>query len=150
MPRSLRVATLIVCTLLWLSGCAWMLLHYFFQVSTDFGPGPNPWEPFAIRVHGVIAIATVFLLGWITSRHIIQTWHVRWNHVSGIVLTIVCLVQILSGYSLYYLADAQLQIPVAVLHQVIGVSAIIFSLVHWHRPSRSDRNRGQVLPQPRQ
>ena len=133
MSRSLRTATLLVCALHALSGCVWMVLHYFFQIDTAFGPGPNPWEPVAMRIHGGIAVAMVFLLGWLTSRHIIEAWNVRWNHTSGMVLSIVCLLQILSGYALYYLADAQLQSGVAVVHQVVGVSAIVIALLHWHR-----------------
>lgn len=152
MSRSLRTSTLLVCALLAVSGCIWMVLHYFFQVDTAFGRGPNPWEPFTIRIHGVIAVATVFMLGWITSRHIIETWQVKWNHISGIVLSLVCLLQILTGYALYYLADAQLQSAVAVIHQVIGASAIACALVHWHRPSRarSDSTIDRAPPHPRE
>jgi hypothetical protein len=150
MSRSLRTTTLIVCTLLWLTGCIWIVLHYFFSIDTVFGSGPNPWESLTIRIHGVIAIATVFMLGWISARHIVEAWNVRRMHVSGIVLSSVCALQVLSGYALYYLPDALLQSSVGVVHQVIGGAAIVFALAHWHRASRrrSKSIAAAVPPQP--
>jgi hypothetical protein len=133
MSPALRINTLVVCALLWLSGCIWMALHYFFQASTQFGPGPNPWEPVAIRVHGIVAISTVFLFGWIASRHVYIGWYRRRNRVSGIALSSICVLLVLSGYALYYLPDDQLRNGSALLHQVLGVAAIIFALAHWRR-----------------
>lgn len=136
MPRSLRTVTLLVCALLWLSGSVWMLLHYFFPVVTEFGPSPNPWEPFIIRLHGILAVGTVFLLGWIASRHISEAWSLRRNQVSGIVLSSVCAVLVLSGYALYYLADDRARNGSAVVHQILGVGAVVFALTHWRRLSQ--------------
>ena len=41
-------------TLLWLSGAAWLLLHYYGQVTGEFGPETNPLEPWFLRVHGLV------------------------------------------------------------------------------------------------
>ena len=52
MPISLRRLIYTLCTLLWLSGCVWLIVHFFFPVTTQFGPAPNPLEPWLLRVHG--------------------------------------------------------------------------------------------------
>jgi hypothetical protein len=131
MSRPLRAATLVICALLWLSGALWMILHYLYPGSTDFGPAPNRWEPLTIRLHGVLAIATIFLLGWITSRHITHTWYQHRNRISGIALSGACAILVISGYALYYLVDDQARYAVAILHEILGASAITFALVHW-------------------
>ena len=48
--------------LLWLSGAAWLLLHYYGQVAGEFGPETNPLEPWFLRVHGLVLIPA--LLGF--------------------------------------------------------------------------------------
>ncbi len=136
MPRSLRAATTIVCALLWLSGGLWMLLHYFFPIVTEFGPSPNSWEPFIIRLHGILAVGTVFLLGWVSSRHISEAWGRKRNHVSGIVLSSVCALLVLSGYALYYLVDGQVRTGSALVHQALGAGAVVIALIHWRRNSQ--------------
>ena len=142
MSPALRSNTLTVCALLWLSGCAWMVLHYFYPVRSAFGLGPNAWEPLVIRVHGIVAIGTVFLLGWISSRHISIAWNGQRNRISGIALSSACVLLALSGYALYYLADDQLRTTSAVIHQVLGVAAILSALTHWRRIDQS-RSTGQ-------
>src|SRR5581483_4282147 len=74
MRAGLRVAIYTVFGALWASGCLWLLLHEFFTHPGDFGPVPNPWEPAILRLHGWIAVAAVFLLGWITAGHISDRW----------------------------------------------------------------------------
>jgi len=133
MSRSLRIVTMMVCAALWLSGGVWMLLHYFFQINTEFGPGPNPWEPVMIRIHGIVAIGTVFLLGWIAARHIGIAWKQLRNRVSGIALSSACALLVLSGYALYYLPDDELRVDSELIHQVLGAAAIVVALIHWRR-----------------
>lgn len=108
-----------------------MLLHYCFQQVSDFGKMPNRWEPSLIRVHGILAIACVFLFGWLTSRHIVEAWRQRHKRSSGIFLLVAVTLLVLSGYSLYYLSDDAPRHGIAVIHQVIGVASAILALVHW-------------------
>lgn len=133
MPRTLRAATYSTCALLWTTGCLWIALHYGFPERTEFGTGPNSWEPLTIRVHGVLATLCVFLLGVITSRHIAYTWQQQRNRVSGIVLSSVGALLVVSGYALYYVIDDRSRTGIALLHEVVGAAAIAFALTHWLR-----------------
>lgn len=137
MPPALRRAIYWVCALLWASGCAWLLLHYCFETTTEFGPVPHPWEPFLLRLHGWIAVAMVFLLGWVTAEHISDRWRRTRNRVSGLFLAGFAVLLVLSGYGLYYTTDRLHEIA-AVIHQVLGALAILFALMHWVRNSVPD------------
>ncbi|HVW71002.1 MAG TPA: hypothetical protein VHB68_18615 [Steroidobacteraceae bacterium] len=140
MPPALRRAIYLVCALLWVSGCAWLILHFEFPVRTDFGPAPNPWEPSLLRLHGWVAVPMVFLLGWVTADHISDRWHHSRNRLSGFSLAGFALLLTVSGYALYYTTD-RLHDIAAVTHEVLGVMAIVFALLHWARSGTVAQSR---------
>jgi hypothetical protein len=131
MPAALRISVKAVATMLALSGCLWLVLHFLFPEQGDFGLSPNRWEPPVMRVHGLVAIAGVFLFGWIMSKHVIDAWPQPKNRVSGLLLTSALLVLAASGYALYYLSNEFWQGAVAATHEVLGSIAMIMALVHW-------------------
>jgi hypothetical protein len=133
---ALRRAIFAICTLLWLSGCVWLVAHFAFPARTDFGPGPNPWQPEILRVHGWLAVGSVFLLGWIAAEHITDRTNRARNRVSGYSLASLAAVLVVSGYALYYTTD-RLHDIAAVAHEVLGGAAIVFALTHWRRNARS-------------
>lgn len=132
MSTALRRGIYAVCALLWVSGCTWLVIHYAFPTTTDFGPAPNPWEPVILCLHGWSALCGVFLLGWITAGHISDRWRRSRNRLSGFSLAGFALVLVLSGYALYYTTDRFHDVA-ASLHEVLGVVAIAFALTHWLR-----------------
>ena len=132
MPPALRRAIYFVCTLLWLSGCVWLVAHFAFPTATDFGPAPNPWEPVILRIHGWLAVGGVFLLGWITAEHISDRWRMSRNRVSGFSLAGFAVLLVSSGYALYYTTDRFHDVA-GTLHEVLGVVAIACALIHWRR-----------------
>jgi hypothetical protein len=133
----------VVCTLLWVSGCSWLVVHYFFPTVTDFGPAPNPWEPVLLHIHGWAAVCGVFLLGWITAEHISDRWRRSRNRVTGISLAGFALTLTLSGYALYYTTD-RLHDVAATTHEALGVAVVIIALLHWKRSSSNRTEAGRV------
>src|ERR1700680_2452135 len=83
MPARKRLAIYWVLGALWLSGCAWLALDQFFESTGDFGKMPNPWEPTILLAHGIIAILSMYLLGWVTARHVLRWWPGRLRRLSG-------------------------------------------------------------------
>ena len=140
MSTVLRSAIYVVCALLWASGCAWLVLHFFFPMMTAFGPAPNPWESVFVHTHGWVAVCGVFLLGWITAGHISDRWRRSRNRVTGFSLAGFAVILTSSGYALYYTTDHFHDVA-ATLHEVLGVAAVIIALLHW---TRSLSNRGGV------
>lgn len=132
MSLALRSAVIAVFAALWLTGCLWLVLHYFFAQTSDFGPLDHPWNPVILRIHGWIAVFGVFLLGWVTARHVSDRWPQMIKRVSGISMAAVAVILALTGYALYYTTD-RLHDSAGVAHEIIGVAAFLFALTHWRR-----------------
>ena len=130
MPASLRLILWVVCAGLWASGCLWLVLHFGLQKQSEFGPIPNPWEAPLMRIHGWLAVAGVFLLGWIAGSHVLERWTARRNRNSGLMLAGTAAVIAISGYALYYTTD-RLQYVAAAVHEILGGAAILLALTHW-------------------
>jgi hypothetical protein len=143
MSAGLRWAVTLTFGVLWLSGCEWLILHYFFAQPADFGPVQHPWAPLILRIHGWIAVAAVFLLGWITARHVSDRWPQMVKRVSGVGIASVAAILALTGYALYYTTD-RLHDLAGAIHEVLGGAAVLLALVHW-RPYRRAR-RSRLLP----
>jgi len=132
LPLGIRATLYGVGALLWVSGAAWLVLHYVFPQSTAFGPLPNPWEAPLMRAHGLIAVCAVFLIGWMMAAHVIARWASERNRRSGLVLAGAALLLILSGYALYYTTGAPHD-AAAIAHQAVGVLSPVAALAHWWR-----------------
>jgi hypothetical protein len=132
MSKGLRWAVFVTFGALWASGCYWLVLHYFFARETDFGLAQHPWAPMVLRLHGWIAVGSVFLLGWITASHVSDRWPQLIKRVSGLAIACVAAVLALTGYALYYTTDG-LHDAASVVHQFIGAVAVLFALTHWRR-----------------
>jgi hypothetical protein len=142
MSPALRSAVLVVFGALWVTGCYWLALHWFFARPTEFGPVQHPWEPSLLRIHGWIAVVGVFLLGWVTARHVSDRWPQMIKRVSGLSMASVAVLLALTGYGLYYTTD-RIHDAAAVVHEVVGGAAILTALIHWrrHRPERCAARR---------
>jgi len=140
MSGGLRFAVLLTFGALWLSGCYWLLLHYFFARPSDFGTVEHPWSPATLRIHGWIAVGAVFLLGWITARHVSDRWPQTIKRVSGVGIASVAAVLALTGYALYYTTD-RLHDFAGAIHEVLGGAAILLALAHWRPHRRARRSR---------
>jgi hypothetical protein len=132
MSTGLRSAVIVAFGALWVTGCYWLVLHYFFARPSDFGPIENPWGATVLRIHGWIAVSGVFLLGWVTARHVSERWPQMIKRVSGIAMASVAALLGLTGYALYYTTD-KIHDAAGVAHEVIGVAALLFALTHWRR-----------------
>jgi hypothetical protein len=132
MSVGLRSAVIATFGALWLSGCYWLLLRHFFAQPSEFGPVQHPWGPAILRIHGWIAVVGVFLLGWVTARHVTDRWPHMIRRGSGIAMAAVAGVLGLTGYALYYTTD-RLHDAAGIAHEVIGALAFLFALTHWRR-----------------
>jgi hypothetical protein len=132
MSRALRATILTVGALLWLTGALWLLLHLLFPAHNEFGTLPNAWEAPLMRLHGLIAVATVFLFGWVGAGHILARWSAAANRISGLWLMGAAVVLVVSGYALYYTTGAFHE-GAAGVHEWLGLLAIGAALAHWLR-----------------
>ena len=116
--------------LLWLSGAAWLLLHYYGQVQSEFGPETNPLEPWFLRVHGLVLLPALLGFGGLFVAHMPKGWKNRYQRTIGIALTTAFAVLILSGYMLYYAGDEGLRDWTSLIHWALGLGTP--ALFIWH------------------
>jgi heme A synthase len=126
---------------LWLTGCGWLVLHYFFQSQGDFGPAPHPWQPPLLVVHGVLAAAATFLVGWISGVHVGERWGRRSSRTSGLILLALLGLLILTGVGIYYAGWETARNVISALHELAGAFVIVPALLHWL--SKRNGNRAQ-------
>lgn len=123
-------------TLLWLSGAAWLLLHYYGQVESEFGPETNPLEPWMLRIHGLALIPALLGFGGLFVVHIPKGWKDRRQRHIGLGLTVLTALLIVSGYLLYYLGDETIREWASLAHWLIGLGAP--AVFVWHYVARTD------------
>lgn len=131
MPRVLRYWIYVGFGGVWLSGCGWLILQFFFETRDEFGVTRHPWEPTLLWIHGALSIAIVYLLGWIMARHASEAWRQRKRRVSGGLLTLIVAVLSVSGFLLFFLSDEDWQAQSARVHEVVGLLITLFAIEHW-------------------
>jgi heme A synthase len=136
MSPALRRALYVAFGLLWLTGCAWLVLHYFFQAAGDFGPTPHPWEPGVLTVHGIVAMVALFLFGWVAGGHIGDNWRPRLRRTSGIWLTSLLGALVITGIANIYASEGAVHSSSTLVHEIIGVAAAFPIVWHFFKPRR--------------
>jgi hypothetical protein len=141
-----RVAIYAVLGLLWLSGCAWLLLDQFFESQGQFGRVPNPWEPAILLAHGVMAVFSMYLLGWVSARHVLRLWPGRLRRLSGGLLAALLALLGVSGFALFFVSDDRWQHAAAVVHDALGLGITGFAIQHWFFAKRRDMRSAASRP----
>jgi hypothetical protein len=136
MPLALRAATYAGIGALWLSGCAVLALQLWWRRPGEFGLLRHPAEPLLISVHGVLAIGGLYLLGWLSARHVAEIWQRAERRVSGSVLLGVLGVLAVSGFALFFLVDERWRDLTAGWHDWLGAATLLPALRHWLRRRR--------------
>jgi hypothetical protein len=138
MPTWLRRSLYSSLGFLWLSGIAWLILHWFFGRETEFGPAPHPWQPGILLIHGVLAVAATFLFGWIAGSHVGFNWRRGLQRISGVTLIVLLAVLALTGLGNYYLTWDTARAANSLLHEGAGLLALVPALLHWAVAKRAD------------
>jgi cation transport ATPase len=121
--------------LLLVTGVIWM----WAQTSLDEG---NQLSSLMLKLHGAAAMGALILLGALIN-HVRKGWKARKNRGSGIMLLLVILFLVVTGYGLYYTSDEQLRSFISRWHTWIGlgISLLIPSHVMIGRALRRKRSR---------
>jgi hypothetical protein len=131
MSTSQRGWVYLLLGVLWLSGVVWLCLDQFFSTRGPFGKTPHPWEQPIVLLHGIIAIASMYLLGWISAQHVSHWWSKRLRRVTGALLCTFLGVLIVSGFALFFISDDHWQRIAAVIHEISGLGVTPIAVQHW-------------------
>lgn len=117
------------------SGLVWIVQHYFFAGSGEFGDAPSALQAWLLRIHGAAAMAFLIALGSLLPGHVVRGWRARKNHRSGVTVLTLAGVLIVSAYALYYLSSEEARPWVSAVHWAIGVVAALYLPLHvrWGR-----------------
>jgi hypothetical protein len=120
------------------SGAFWLVVHY--TVGAGSGDLPHPLEPWAMRLHGLAAMAALFAFGVMAAGHVPHGWRVtaarrgRTQRRLGVALLGLGALLVLSGYLLYYFIPEGARPLTGWLHSGAGV--LMAALLVWHRRHR--------------
>jgi len=134
-----RAAIFVVFGGVWLTGCAWLCLNQFFATRGPFGTTPHPWAPALLSAHAIISILGMYLLGWLSARHIVQWWAARRRRTSGAALSALLVLLVASGFALFFLTSDRGQRVAALSHDLLGLAITVFALQHWFFVHRTPR-----------
>jgi hypothetical protein len=131
---------------LWLSGCQWLVFHYFLMREDELGPSPHPLEPWWLALHGAFAFAALWTFGLLWGVHVAKNWSKGERRWSGAAFVGILGVLIVTGYLLYYVGDERLQYATSLLHWIVGLAAPAGILAHrFAREKRSRRTEAGFL-----
>jgi len=120
------------------TGVVWLALHYGRRDDSL----PSALEPWAMRLHGLAALAVVFTFGTLAASHIPQGWRwthrLRWAHQrsTGVTLCTLAGALVLTGYLLYYFAPDNVRPALGSLHSILGAAMAAVVAVHRRRARR--------------
>ena len=146
MPVRSRLAVYAILGALWLSGCAWLVLNQFFESKGPFGVTPHPWEGAILTLHGILAIMSMYLFGWLTARHLLVRWPERSRRLSGATLAASFVVLAVSGFALFFVSGDRWQRPAALAHDVLGLGILALAIQHWFFVSLRDMRSAASRP----
>jgi hypothetical protein len=128
---------------LWLSGAAWLLLHYYGQTPGEYGPEMNPLEPWMMKIHGMVLIPVLLGIGGMFVAHIPKGWTHVPQRVAGVSLCGSLSALIASGYMLYYVGDEELRSWTSLAHWSIGLGLPAVFVWHYLNGLRLRRRRSE-------
>ncbi|MDP9013518.1 MAG: hypothetical protein M3O41_12845 [Pseudomonadota bacterium] len=131
---------------LWFSGCLWLALDQFLAQPGQFGPMPHPWQPRVLLVHGILAIAAMYLLGWVTARHVLRWWPGRLRRASGGAVAALLVLLVVTGFALFFLSDDRWMHSVALSHDALGLIFTLFGVQHGFFAKRRDMRSAASRP----
>ncbi len=122
--------------ILLLTGVTWVLLRRFggMEGGESWGRSIQPW---LMKVHGFAAVFFVFLLGTLVPSHIRRALGSEKNLRNGYGFMAVMGMQVLSGYSLYYVGDESMRAAFETFHVWVGMALPVLVGIHIWRGRRA-------------
>ncbi|WP_051362310.1 hypothetical protein [Solimonas soli] len=115
---------------IWLSGIAWLVLHYLLRRQGEFGPEAHPLEPWSLKCHGAFAFAALWMSGTLWAVHVVNGWEQKRRRLSGALVFALLALLIVSGYLLYYAGDEDLRNATSIVHWACGVAIALAYAIH--------------------
>lgn len=134
LKKGQRLAVYWVSACLVLTGLLWLYFFYFVRVVDQFGfENPHPLQGSLLIGHAVFALPAVWIFGYLWQVHVKSGWRANVRRLSGGTIWGLVLWMIVSGYSLYYIGDADVRRWLSLSHWVAGGPALVVFFLHIRR-----------------
>ncbi len=121
-----------------ITGAAFFFMKYLMSASDPYSVIHHPWQPHALSLHVIGGPVAVFALGVIARDHIVDRLldpRQRRGRATGLLLLVLALPMIASGYLLQVITDPALKRVLVGAHLISGgLYALLFAghlLVSW-------------------
>ena len=125
----------------WCSGITFFILNRFITVEGDFGPQKHPWQFPAISTHGLAAFMMMILFGAMLASHVPMAWQTKRLRFWSITFVIAVSLQIITGYTLYYLASEDSREITGYFHLTVGFCLPIILAIHIISAAKNRKKR---------
>lgn len=123
--------------LLLASGAVWLVVHYAWGAGA--GELPHPLEAWTMKLHGLAAMASLFVLGLLSAAHVPHGWRLtrgaprRGRRALGAGLVAAAALLAASGWLLYYLTPEPARPVVGGAHAAVGFAMALLLAAHRRR-----------------
>ena len=114
----------------WLTGTAWVIVHFLMRAQDPLGFPNDSSEPLWLKLHGAFAFLSLWTGGMLWGIHVVKAWGTRRRRWSGSILFSALLVLGGTGYLLYYVGDDGARDAISWAHWVIGIALPLVYLLH--------------------
>ncbi len=130
----------VVLFLVYVTGIAWMSLHYGINRGAALEDGWRIAETWALHAHGAAAMAALVGFGSTLAVHVPAAWKLERNLVSGFGMFATVLLLAITGWLLYYASGESARTWSSYVHMAVGFAALLVLL--WHLVYRKRLARG--------
>jgi uncharacterized membrane protein len=125
LPPSLRRGFYATGGVVALSGIAWLYGRYAAEDALS-----RSWASRCMETHGGAAMVLLVLLGSTVALHSPSGWRERKNRSSGVAVSLLTAVLVLTGFLLYYLGDERARAAASLVHWLLGLAAPLLVALH--------------------
>jgi hypothetical protein len=115
---SFRFSIYAAFAVLFLTGAGWLVADRQKELSS--GEGWQQTSAYLLMAHGGAAMVTLLLLGALIPVHVLRSWRVGNNLVSGSMMVAFNTLLIVTAFALYYLGAEAVRPWMSWIHIVVG------------------------------
>ncbi len=124
-------------TVSFISGGLFFILNTWVMVEGEYGPEKHPAQFTSLQIHAISAFSIMVLYGAFWGAHLFLGWRTQRSRNTGIGLTTVIGLQVITAYLLYYVASDLYREIAMWLHIGIGLSLPVWLILHIRAAKKS-------------
>jgi len=134
---------------LFITGVGWWFFDILGHGDGNFGEFAAIARVWLLKLHGAAATLTLIVLGTLIPLHVRRGWRANLNRTSGLAMSALCILLIVTGYALYYAGGENLRTFASGAHIALGLALPVLLVWHIVRGRRARRARFKAGSAPR-